>query len=104
MRLEQVIGNHRAFRLKGNVGIPSPNPSFYKWSRDPERLSELPKVTQLVRSRGRIQKRFQCPSIAHARDHVDRGSPDFLTPRPGLDSFCHLMWQNLLIKKKKLCI
>lgn len=51
MRLEQVIGNHRAFRLEGNVGIPSPNPSLYKWSRDPERLSELPKATQLVSKR-----------------------------------------------------
>lgn len=44
--------------------------------------------------------RFQCPSIAHGRDHVDRGSPDFLTPRPGLDPFCHSTL-SLLLKKKK---
>lgn len=49
MRLEQVIDNRGPFMLKENVGIPSPNPSFYTWgNRDPEKLSELPKATQLV--------------------------------------------------------
>lgn len=41
MRLEPVTGNHGTFMLKGNVGIPSPNPSFYKWGVREKKLSEL---------------------------------------------------------------
>lgn len=76
--------------LKGHLGIPNPTPSFYKWrDRDPEKLSKLPKTTQLVSSRARVQMRSQCPSLAQGGEHVDRGYPDLPACRPGLDSLCH---------------
>lgn len=43
--------------------------------------SELPKTTQQVSNRARMQMRSQCPRLAGARDHVNRESPDVLTPR-----------------------